>query len=146
MNIPAMKALAKELASGKYPSAGKPWVMKVSTVQNSVHFIGYSLLGVMADIYMRAKARNLIQDSVSWIEWVDPGKLDSPFILKFDEGFGEDKWRIDIPGCILKWYDISREKSTELVILQMRGFSFEQIAKAVLKGIAEWEKGGRKVA
>ena len=146
MNIPAMKALAKELVTGKYLCSGLSFVMKVSTCHNSIHFVGWSLLGVMGDIYIRAKARNLITDEVKWVEWVDPGKLDVPHVFHFDEGFGEDKWRLDLPDCVLRWYGISREKSTDLVMLQMRGFSFEQIAKAVLKGIEDYQKGGKKVA
>ena len=147
VNIPAMKALANQLMTeNRYPANERSWAaLRTTTVRKGYHLTIYSVLGVMADIYIRAKQAG----NPEWIET----QLDAPhkFVIdgtKEDSSTGivsncRDAWILDIPGEVLGFYGVTREQSTQFCMMCMRGYSFSQVGRAIMK---EVEKNGRKVA
>jgi hypothetical protein len=131
VNIPAMKALANQLMDEvRYPQSPRSWAaLKITIAVNASHRVVYSVLGVMADVYIRAKQPGSPC-------WEDPDRLDEPHIFCMDTfECLNDKWRLDIPKDVLDWYGISREQSTQLCLQAMRGYSFQQIGKSIMKEV-----------
>lgn len=87
----------------------------------------YSVLGVMADIYIRAKGPGAPH-------WEESGELDKcdRFIVNTLHAI-EEPWVMDIPNVVIDWYELTREETNRIMISQMRGFSFEQIGQGLLK-------------
>jgi hypothetical protein len=141
MNIPAMKALAQQLIhETRYPANERSWAaLRTTTVRNNNHITIYSVLGVMADIYIRAKQPG----NPAWEEM----KLDEPHKFRltttYDLEETRESWILDIPDEVLNWYGVTREQSTQFCMLAMRGFSFQQIGMSILKAV---EKQRGKVA
>lgn len=144
MNIPAMKALARQLMlDPPIYEQGKSFGLRVTTVQHSRHFVAYSLLGVMADIYRRACDKGLVPINTH-PKWESSGQLDVLDIFTFENPpYGRERWRMDIPDCVHQWYGITRERATHLILLQMSGYTFKQIGKAIEKAVEEYQKKGR---
>jgi hypothetical protein len=139
VNQIAMKALAQQLTDEqRYPANERSWAaLRTTTVRNGRHITIYSILGVMADIYIRAKQAG----NPTWEET----QLDAPhkFIIdgtKEDSYTGlisshRDIWILDIPNEVLSWYGITREQSTQFCMMCMRGYSFAQVGKAIMKEV-----------
>lgn len=137
MNRAAMKALAKNMVDPRYNKATSKGYMPVChALRQSIFVLGnsvtiYSILGVMADIYIRA---------TKGAKWEESGELGKPdkLITKADdyiESMNMEAWRLDLPREILEWYGISRDEAAELWVQQGRGYSMEQLAKSILRGI-----------
>jgi hypothetical protein len=136
VNIPVMKALANQLMDEKrYPANERSWAaLRTTIVRNSRHMIVYSVLGVMADIYIRAKQQG-------GPKWIEGAKLDEPHKFRIDTSESLDEtWILDIPKDVLDWYGITREQSTQFCMMAMRGFSFPQIGKSILKAVEQVRK------
>lgn len=126
MNIPAMKALAKHLPNymmGKNPR--NPLRMYDEKVKD----FGYSVLGVMVDIYRRATKQG------KWIDTI--GEL-SRFVL-----FNGEPWVMGVPPEIAEWYGLNELQVNNYWLLQMDGATFKQIARGIEIRI-EKEEGKRK--
>lgn len=139
MNKPAMKTLAKNMLDPRYrgypQKACSTGAMRQLVMIEGTPFRVYSVLGVMADIFIRATQKNYPKP---WVWWIDSEILGRPDRLviadpQYSESMAMESWRLDLPPEILEWYGISREEAAELWTLQSRGFSFEQVANGILK-------------
>lgn len=135
MNRAAMKALAKNMTDSRYHPIMKGWpcsfALRQSIIINGSTRLVYSVLGIMADIYIRA---------TKGAKWEESGELGKPdkLITKADdyiESMNMEAWRLDLPREILEWYGISRDEAAELWVQQSRGYSMEQLSKSILRGI-----------
>lgn len=122
MHIQRMKTLAKYLPQYKMSGLGALRIGKEGAKE-------YSILGVMADIYIRATGQGYWKPG-------EPFTTSDKLILVTQEG----PWSIDLPLEIIQWYGLNQEKITRLWEWQARGASFSDIAKAIEKAIEKGEK------
>ena len=145
MNRAAMKALAKNMVDPRYQVRGldsKAFPTCPFALRQTYMFCGnsrtvYSILGVMADIYIRATQKSYPKILVTWEESGELGKPDKLIVHnpEYAESMSMEAWRLDLPQEILDWYGLNRDEAAELWVQQSRGFSFEQLSKAILRGI-----------
>jgi hypothetical protein len=117
MNIPAFKALASHLH--EYRKADSSLAMR-TRIGTDGKYVQYSIIGVMADVFRRATKRG---------EWVDNEDTRFPSVFVLDG----DRWSLDIQPAILEWYKVDRSFINDLLIEQMRGLSFEQLGKVIMR-------------
>lgn len=136
MNQEALKLLADALASGHYRAISHG-AMRMTTVENGRHFVGWSVLGVMADVFMTHAMDLTWKDNSPSPRWIESGLLDVADIFTYwdEKEKEESRWRLDVPPIVLEWYGISREQSSQFWMLQSRGYSLAQIGKAIEKAI-----------
>ena len=113
MNIPQMKLLAKHLPLYKEGHCACLQDLKG----------GFSIQGVMCDLYRRAKKGG------AWVENPVKGSQGLRFLVE------SGPWCIDAPEEVVSWYGMTPQENTHLWELHASGYTFEQIARAIEKAL-----------